>query len=81
MNGRGYLLDVEPDLVGGLNTPVVVPMFPRLVPIGPARRLTPVYRVGDADCVMATRYLVAVPVGLSKPSGASLSAAPPARHL
>jgi len=44
--GGGYLLDVQSDLLGGLNTRVVVPLLPQSSAPSPAQRLNPVFSIG-----------------------------------
>tara|TARA_Y100001001_G_scaffold162539_1_gene189339 strand:+ start:1457 stop:1615 length:159 start_codon:yes stop_codon:yes gene_type:complete len=41
--GAGYLLDVQSDLLSGLNTRVVVPLLPKSSAPFPAQRLNPVF--------------------------------------
>ncbi|WP_438887671.1 CcdB family protein, partial [Bacillus cereus group sp. BC232] len=43
--GGGYLLDVQSDLLGGLNTRVVVPLLPQSSAPPPAQRLNPVFSI------------------------------------
>lgn len=59
--GPGYLLDVQADLLDGLNTRVVVPLMPRDTAPAPARRLNPVFPVAGQPHVMVTQFLAAVP--------------------
>ena len=59
--GEGYLLDVQSDLLGSLNTRVVVPLLPRENAPAPAERLNPVFVIDGIDVVMATQFLAAVP--------------------
>lgn len=59
--GAGYLLDVQSDLLGGLNTRIVVPLLPQSSAPLPAQRLNPVFSVDGHEVVMATQYLAAVP--------------------
>jgi len=59
--GAGYLLDVQSDLTAGLNTRVVVPLLPEDDAPRPARRLNPIFQIGDATFVMATQFLAAIP--------------------
>lgn len=59
--GSGYLLDVQSDLLGGLNTRMVVPLLPLGESIKPARRLNPVVKVEGNSFVMATQFMAAVP--------------------
>lgn len=60
---KGYLLDVQSDLLGGLNTRVVVPLLPRENAPNPAHRLNPVFVLEECEVVMATQFLAAVPDG------------------
>ncbi|MCC5946801.1 MAG: CcdB family protein [Bernardetiaceae bacterium] len=59
--GSGYLLDVQSDLLSGLNTRVVVPLLPQSSAPSPAQRLNPVFSVEGQEVVMATQYMAAVP--------------------
>ncbi|MGY6631583.1 MAG: CcdB family protein [Wenzhouxiangella sp.] len=59
----GYLLDVQSDLLSGLNTRVVVPLLPKSSAPSPAQRLNPVFNVEGQELVMATQYMAAVPEG------------------
>lgn len=61
LEGAGYLLDVQTDLLQGLNTRVVVPLLPEDVAPRPARLLNPVFEIGAQRHVMATQFLSAVP--------------------
>ncbi|WP_339801950.1 CcdB family protein [uncultured Marinobacter sp.] len=62
-DGAGYLLEVQSDLLSGLNTRVVVPLLPKSSAPSPAQGLNPVFNIGDQEVVMATQYLAAVPQG------------------
>ncbi len=59
--GPGYLLDVQSDLLGGLNTRVVVPLLPESSAPAAAQRLNPVFEVQGQKVMMATQFLAAVP--------------------
>lgn len=61
--GAGYLLDVQLDLLSGLNTRVVVPLLPESSGLSPAQRLNPVFGIDGQQVVMATQYMAAVPEG------------------
>jgi toxin CcdB len=61
--GTGYLLDVQSDLLSGLNTRVVVPLLPRSSAPSPAQRLNPVFSIEGQELVMATQYMAAIPEG------------------
>jgi toxin CcdB len=60
-DGKGYLLDLQSDLIGGLNTRVVAPLIPLADAPRPARRLNPVFDIADGQLVMATQFMAAVP--------------------
>ena len=62
--GNGYLLDVQTDLLGGLNTRIVVPLVPADLAPKPMSRLNPVFDVAAVPHVMATQFLSAVPQNL-----------------
>lgn len=62
--GEGLLLDVQADLLDGLNTRVVVPLFhPDRAPT-PADRLNPVLAVEGENLIMMTQFLAAIPVSV-----------------
>jgi len=58
--GAGYLLDVQSDLLNGLNTRVVVPILPKDSAPKPAQRLNPVFNINGETFIMATQYIAAV---------------------
>lgn len=58
---EGKLLDVQADLLEGLNTRVVVPMMRLEVGPAPASHLNPVFTIRNQPMVMATQFLAAVP--------------------
>jgi toxin CcdB len=60
-DGNGYLLDVQADLLDGLNTRVVVPLIPLERAPAPAGGLNPIFEIRSAPHVMATQFLSAVP--------------------
>lgn len=60
-DGPGYLLDVQADLLEGLNTRIVVPLMLRDSAPVPARRLNPVFLIADQPHVMVTQFLAAIP--------------------
>lgn len=57
----GYLLDVQSDLLGDLNTRVVVPLLPEAQAPKPAQRLNPEFKIERTRVVMATQYMAAIP--------------------
>ena len=66
--GNGYLLDVQADLLEGLNTRTVVPlMLSENAPV-PGRRLNQAFDINGTRHLMVTQYLSAVPaIMLDKP--------------
>lgn len=60
--GGGFLMDVQADLMDGLNSRLAVPLLPIEVAPKPANRLNPVFTVGGARYVMGTQFMAAVPV-------------------
>ena len=59
--GTGYILDVQTDLLSGLNTRVVVPLIsisdsPRL-----AKYLNPTFEVKGEKVAMMTQFIAAIP--------------------
>lgn len=61
-HGSGYMLDVQTDLLYGLNTRVVVPLLPEAESPRPARRLNPIFEIQGQQTVMVTQFMAAVPV-------------------
>ena len=61
--GSGYLLDIQSDILSGLNTRVVVPLLPKSSAPSPAQRLNPVFTIEGQALVMATQFMAAVPAG------------------
>ncbi len=57
----GYLLDVQADLLGLLNTRVVVPLLPMERAPTPADRLNPTFEIGGIDVSILTQFMAAVP--------------------
>lgn len=70
-SGAGsYLLDVQTDLISGLNSRLVVPLVPVASAPRPIRRLHPVFEIEGANYVLATHLLTAVPgAALGPPVG------------
>lgn len=66
LDGEGFLLDVQSDLLDDLNTRIVVPLLPfKKAPV-PAKRLNPMFTVQDAEYVMATQFMAAVSKSILK---------------
>ena len=62
-DGPGYLLDVQSDLLGRLNTRVVVPLLPGESGPAPAQRLNPGFTVHGKTVWMHTQFMAAIPAG------------------
>ncbi|HTW28870.1 MAG TPA: CcdB family protein [Acetobacteraceae bacterium] len=60
--GRGYVLDIQADLLSGLATRAVVPLLPQSAAPPPIRDLNPVFEVGGEPHVMLTQAIASVPV-------------------
>ena len=58
----GFLLDCQADLLGELNTRLVVPLLPEATAPRPARRLNPIFEIGGERLVMVTQFASAIPV-------------------
>lgn len=71
--GAGYLLDIQADLLSGLNTRVVVPLMLADTAPAPAKRLNPVFDIHSEQHVMVTQFLSAVPVSILRTPVASLA--------
>lgn len=70
---KGYLLDVQTDLLSGLNTRMVVPLMPKNKAPQPAKRLNPVIQIDGQPHVMVTQFMAAVPASMLKASVGNLS--------
>lgn len=64
--GKGYLVDVQADLLDSLNTRMVVPLLPRGEAPIPAAHLNPIFEVEGQEVVMVTQFMAAVPVSILK---------------
>ncbi len=72
--GAGLLLDVQSDLLSGLNTRMVIPLLPRSQAPKPAQRLNPVVSVGGNELIVATQFMAAVSDGELRTKVDSLAA-------
>ncbi len=72
--GPGLLLDVQTDLLSGMNTRMVVPLLPLKSAPQPMARLNPVFTIDGADHVMLTQAMAAVLSSFMKAPIARLSA-------
>jgi toxin CcdB len=59
-SGSGYLLDVQSDILSGLNTRVVVPLLSRNESPHPAGRLNPTFEIEGELTIMATQFIAAI---------------------
>lgn len=57
-------MDVQANVLSGLNTRVVVPLLPLSEAPIPAKRLNPVFKIGTEPHVMVTQFLAAIPRSL-----------------
>jgi len=71
--GAGYVLDVQADVLRGLNTRIVVPLLPLAEAPEPAKRLNPVFEIGVEPHVMLTQFMAAVPRALLRSPIANLA--------
>ncbi len=60
-SSSGYLLDVQTDLLAGLNTRVVVPLLPLDNAPKAAKRLNPIFDINNHAYLMATQFMAAIP--------------------
>ncbi len=58
----GLLLDVQSDILDGLETRMVVPLLPLAELSKPAQRLNPVFMIGDSRYIMASQFMASVPL-------------------
>ena len=59
-DGKGYVVNVQADLLDSLATRVVVPLMPR-ASVKVIRDLNPIVRIEDMDYIVMTQELAAVP--------------------
>ena len=60
-SGKGLLLDVQTDILSGLNTRMVVPLFNRTESPKPARFLNPCFDIQGEEYVMLTQFMASIP--------------------
>jgi toxin CcdB len=63
-DGRGYLLDIQSNLLRGLTTRLVIPVLPLTEAPPPAGRLNPLVTIGAAPHSVVTQHLAAVPAAI-----------------
>ncbi|MBP2299345.1 CcdB family protein [Azospirillum picis] len=74
LDGPGYLLDLQANILRDLNTPFVAPLLPPDEAPRPAARLNPILTVEGRPHVMATQFAGAVRVADLGPCVGSLLA-------
>ncbi len=74
-DGRGYILDVQADLLDELKTRAVVPLLPETASIKPLRDLNPIFMVKGTPHLMLTQAVAAVPAKDLRRAVATLSGA------
>ena len=67
------VVDVQSDLIGLLNTRVVVPLMPPERAPRPARRLNPRFEVAGTSLLFVAQYIAAVPTAELGPRIGSLA--------
>lgn len=60
----GYVLNIQADVLHGLNTRIVVPLLPLDEAPIPARQLNPVFEIDAEPHVMVIQFLAAIPSAL-----------------
>lgn len=58
---RGYLLDVQADLLEGIRTRIVVPLLPKGRSPEAARQLNPMFEIDGVKLRMFTQLIAAIP--------------------
>lgn len=61
LNGPGYLLDLQANILDSLTTRFVAPLLPLDEAPRPAARLNPIFGIDGEPCVMVTQFAGAVP--------------------
>jgi toxin CcdB len=72
-DGRGYILDVQADLLDYLKTRAVVPLIAKTESLKPLRDLNPVFMVEGEPHVMLTQAIATVPAKELRRAVTSLS--------
>ena len=66
LDGVGYLLDVQADILDQLSTRVVVPLLPKAEAPRPAARLNPIFDIAGEPVIMASQFMAAIPASALK---------------
>jgi len=73
VGGTGYVIDVQSELLDGLNSRVVVPLMVIDAAPMPAKRLNPVFEIDGVEHVMVTQFLASIPLSVLKATNFNLS--------
>jgi len=73
-HAAGYLLDVQSDLLGRLNTRVVVPLMPLDAAPAAAQQLNPQFEIQGQAVSMVTQFMAAIPCAELGPAVGTLEA-------
>lgn len=65
-SGKGYLLNVQADMLLHLHSRLVIPLLPVESVPAPTKNLHPVFDINGQVCVLATQAMAAVPSKLLK---------------
>lgn len=65
-DGKGFLLDVQADLMGHLDSRLVIPLVPSGIAPTPMKVLNLIFQIQDATYVMLTQQMAAVSVQMLK---------------
>jgi len=71
---RGYLLDLQSDLLEGIASRVVAPLVPTSATLRAASRLNPAFEIEGGNHILLTQSMSAVPVRILNKPVANLSA-------
>ena len=71
--GKGYVLDVQADLLSHLSTRTVVPLLPETAAPRPISELNPVFEIGGERHVLVTQAIASIPGYELKPAMSSLA--------
>jgi toxin CcdB len=61
-SGKGYLLNVQADMLDHLASRLVIPLLPLEDAPPPTRKLHPVFEVNGQKCLLATQAMAGIPL-------------------
>jgi toxin CcdB len=70
--GRGYLLDIQADMLSGLASRAMVPLLPIRASLVPIRDFNPVFSILDEPHILLTQAILSLPKRLLKAPVTSL---------